>query len=170
MKKILIAVVVMIVAIMTVFIFSGCGAIAAKAVEKAIEKEAGVSIDANSGEIKATDDQGNEINIGGNKVPDGWPDVVPVSRDITVTLSGSNKSDNKTTWTISGTFSGSGEDLYNYYKSQLSGWNVDSDTNSNSEGTSTWYVQFSNDKYTSVLTITDDTKENKIIALIVGEK
>lgn len=170
MKKILILVATVTIAIMLVFIFSGCGAIAAKAIEKAVEKEAGVSIDANSGEVKATDAEGNEINIGGSKVPEGWPDVVPVGKDIKILISGSNKSDGKTTWNISGTYSGSGEDLYNYYKSQLSSWNVDSDANSDSEGTKNWTLQLSNDKYNLFIMITDDGKENKSVILALTEK
>ena len=170
MKKILIAVALITVAIMMVVIFNGCGAIAAKAVEKAIENKTGVSIDTNSGEIKATDAQGNEANIGGNKLPEGWPDVVPVGKDIQIQISGSNKSNGKTTWSISGAFSGSGEDLYNYYKSQLSSWNADSDTNSNSEGTNNWTFQLSNDKYTLFIMITDDGKETKSIIFALTEK
>jgi hypothetical protein len=60
--------------------------------------------------------------------------------------------------------------LYNYYKSQLSSWNVDSDVNSNSEGTKNWTFQLSNDKYTLFIMINDDGKENKSIIYAVTEK
>lgn len=170
LKKILTILAVITFAIVINFTFSGCANIASKAIEKAVEKQTGVNIDVSSGEVNATDAQGNETNIGGNKVPEGWPDVVPVGKDIKIEISGSNKSNGKTTWNISGVFSGSGEDLYNYYKSQLSSWNVDSDVNSNSEGTKNWTFQLSNDKYTLFIMINDDGKENKSIIYALTEK
>lgn len=69
-----------------------------------------------------------------------------------------------------GTFSSSGEDLYNYYKSQLSSWDVDSNVNSNSEGSKNWTSQLSNDKYTLFIMITDDGKEDKSISFGLSEK
>jgi hypothetical protein len=62
------------------------------------------------------------------------------------------------------------EDLYNFYKSQLSSWNVDSDVNSNSEGTKSWIFQLSNDKYTLFIMITDNGKEDKSISYGLSEK
>ena len=136
-KKILIVVAVITVVIMLVFTFSGCGAVAAKAIEKAVESAAGGNADVSVDDTGvAISNEESAVQVGENAtVPEGWPDAVPVSNDIKIQLSSSTKSEGKTTWTISGAFSGSGEDLYNYYKSQLSSWNVDSDVNSNSEGT-----------------------------------
>ena len=86
LKKILTILAVITIAIVIIFTFSGCANIASKAIEKAVEKQTGVSIDVSSGEVNATDAQGNETNIGGNKVPEGWPDVVPVGKDIKIEI------------------------------------------------------------------------------------
>lgn len=156
-----------------VFSLSACGkAIAAKAIEKAVESAAGGNADVSINDTGvAISNEESAVQVGENaKVPTGWPDVVPVSNDIKITLSGSSKADGLTTWNIMGTFSGSGEDLYNYYKSQLSSWNVDSDVNSNSEGTKNWTFQLSNDKYTLFVMIIDDGKEDKSISFGLSEK
>lgn len=150
-----------------IFSLSACGKAVEKAVESAAVGNADVSVDDT---VVAISDEESAVQVGGNAtVPEGWPDVVQVSNDIQIQVSTSSKSEGKTAWFISGTFSGSGEDLYNYYKSQLSSWNVDYDTNSESEGIKSWTVIFSNDKYTVTLMVTDDGKENKSIVLSLSE-
>jgi hypothetical protein len=172
MKKILIAISIIAIAAMMIFSFSGCAAIAAKAVQKAVEKAAsaeGASVDLSSGQVNVKDSSGNEVNIGSNKVPDNWPSAVPVNPSITIQLSGSNKDNGKTTFTISGTSTGTGADLYNWYKQQLASWSLDSDSTTDSGGTKTYTGSFSNDTYESTIFITDDGKQVAVI-LTVSEK
>jgi hypothetical protein len=166
MKKFLITASIITVAVMLVFSFSGC----ASAAQKAIEKASGVSVNSSSGEVNVTDSSGNEVNIGGNKVPDNWPSSVPVNNNITITLSGSSTSDGKSTWTISGTFDGKAEDLYNWYKSQLSGWTTDYDSVTTSGEDKIYTLGLSNDQYTVTLMVTDSAGSDVGAILGVTEK
>jgi hypothetical protein len=176
MKKIIITISVLSVAIMLVLALGGCTQnIAAKIAEKAIENAAakeGESVDVNldKGQVNITDKEGNEISIGGTTVPEGWPDVVPVNENIAIQFSSSQKTDNKMNYNISGLYNGTSEDLYNFYKSALTSFTVDSDSVIDSgEDGKTYSLQLSNDKYTVSVFVTDNNKEVAII-LSVNEK
>ena len=176
MKKIIITISILAVAVMLVLALGGCTQnIAAKIAEKAIEDAAaksGESVDVNldEGQINITDEEGNEVSLGGTTVPEGWPDAVPVNKDITIQLSGSMKIDNKMNYNISGLYKGTSEDLYNFYKGALTSFTIDSDsvTDSGEEG-KIYSLVFSNDKYTVSVFVTDNNKEVAII-LSVNEK
>jgi hypothetical protein len=176
MKKIIITISVLSVAIMLVLAFGGCTQnIAAKIAEKAIENSAakeGESVDINldEGQVNITDEEGNEVSIGGTTVPEGWPDIVPVNENITIQFSGSQKTDNKMNYNISGLYKGTSEDLYNFYKSALASFTVDSDSVMDSgEDGKIYSLQFSNDKYTVSVFVTDKNKEVAVV-LSVNEK
>ncbi|MCL5072760.1 MAG: hypothetical protein M1308_17980 [Actinobacteria bacterium] len=176
MKKIIITVLVLCAAIALVLALGGCTKnIAAKIAEKAIENAAakeGESVDVNleEGQVNIKDKEGNEVNIGGTTVPEGWPDVVPVNENITIQFSGSQKTDNKMNYNISGIYKGTSEDLYNFYKSALTGFTIDSDsvTDSGEDG-KLYNLQSSNDKYVVSMFITDGNEEVSVI-LSVNEK
>ena len=176
MKKIIITISILAVAVMLVLALGGCTQnIAAKIAEKAIEDAAaksGESVDVNldEGQVNITDEEGNEVSLGGTTVPEGWPDAVPVNKDITIQLSGSMKIDNKMNYNISGLYKGTSEDLYNFYKGALTSFTIDSDsvTDSGEEG-KIYSLVFSNDKYTVSVFVTDNNKEVAII-LSVNEK
>ena len=176
MKKIIITISILAVAVMLILALGGCTQkLASSLVEKAIENAAaqeGESVDINleEGQVNIKDEEGNEVSIGGTTVPEGWPDVVPVNKDITIQLSGSMKIDNKMNYNISGLYKGTSEDLYNFYKSALTSFTVDSDsvTDSGEDG-KIYSLVFSNDKYTVSVFVTDNNKEVAII-LSVNEK
>lgn len=176
MKKIIITILVLCAAIALVLALGGCTKnIAAKIAEKAIENAAakeGESVDVNleEGQVNIQDKEGNEVNIGGTTVPEGWPDAVPVNENITIQFSGSQKTDNKMNYNISGIYKGTSEDLYNFYKSALTGFTIDSDsvTDSGEDG-KLYNLQSSNDKYVVSVFITDSNKEVSVI-LSVSEK
>ncbi|MCL5072303.1 MAG: hypothetical protein M1308_15640 [Actinobacteria bacterium] len=176
MKKIIITISVLAIAIMLILALGGCTKnIAAKIAEKAIENAAakeGESVDVNleEGQVNIKDKEGNEVNIGGTTVPEGWPDVVPVNENITIQYSGSQKTDNKMNYNISGIYKGTSEDLYNFYKSALAGFTVDSDSVTDSGEDGKFYnLQSSNDKYTVSVFITDSNEEVAIV-LSISEK
>ena len=170
MKKIVLTVSLVAISIMVIFSLSSCASIAQRAVANAIKTATGASVNLSNGQVNVTDSSGNQLSIGSNKVPANWPSAVPVNDKITIQLSSSGTDSGETSWTLSGTFTGSGEDLYNYYKGQLSSWSSDSDTNSNSNGTNTWLITLHNDKYTFYLMVNDDGKTNKTFLLVVGEQ
>ena len=176
MKKIIITISILAVAVMLVLALGGCTQnIAAKIAEKAIEDAAaksGESVDVNldEGQINIKDEEGNEVSLGGTTVPEGWPDVVPVNENITIQFSTTTKTDNKMNYSISGLYKGTSEDLYNFYKGALTSFSLDSDsvTDSGEEG-KIYSLVFSNDKYTVSVFVTDNNKEVAII-LSVNEK
>ena len=172
MKKIIITISVLAVAMMLVLALGGCTQnIAAKIAEKAIEDAAakeGESVDVNldKGQVNITDKEGNEVSIGGTTVPEGWPDVVPVNENITIQFSGSQKTDNKMNYNISGLYKGTSEDLYNFYKGALTSFTIDSDSVTDSGEDGKFYsLVFSNDKYTVSVFVTDNNEE---VAVILG--
>lgn len=172
MKKIIITISVLSVVIMLVLALGGCTQnIAAKIAEKAIENSAakeGESVDVNldEGQVNITDEEGNEVSLGGTTVPKGWPDIVPVNENITIQFSGSQKTDNKMNYSISGLYKGTSEDLYNFYKGALTNFTVDNDSVTDSGEDGKFYsLVFSNDKYTVSVFVTDSNKE---VAVILG--
>ena len=175
MKKVWIIIAVVVISTALVFSLGGCAQqIASKLVEKAIEGAAaksGDSIDINldNGEVKMTDEQGNEISLGGTSVPTDWPSSVPVNDKIKIAVSSSQKNDGKANWNVSGTYTGTGQELYDWYKSKLSGMATDSDSVTDSDGTKTFSLQSSDDKYVVTLWIIDSKTEVAVI-LNVSEK
>jgi hypothetical protein len=176
MKKIIVTISILAVVIMLVLALGGCTKnIATKIAEKAIEDAAaksGESVDINleNGQVNMTDKEGNEVSLGGTTVPEGWPNVVPVNKDITISFSSKQKTDNKMNYSISGLYKGTAEDLYNYYKSALTGFTVDSDSVIDSgEDGKIYSLQFSNDNYVVSVFITGSDKEVTVI-LSVNEK
>ena len=176
MKKLVGAIILVTVILMLTFSFSGCTQkVAEKMVEKAIEEAAskeGESVDVNVEEssISIKDKEGGEINIGSAKVPEGWPSAVPVNDKIQIGFSGSQKNDGKTNWNITGTYNGSGEELFNWYKQKIGGWNIDSETVTDSrDGGKAYSIQANNDKYELSLVITDSNGEVTVM-LNINEK
>ena len=172
MKKIIVTISILSVAIMLVLALGGCTqTIAAKIAEKAIEDAAakeGESVDVNldEGQVNITDEEGNEVSLGGTTVPEGWPDVVPVNENITIQFSTTTKTDNKMNYSISGLYKGTSEDLYNFYKGALTSFTVDSDSVTDSGEDGKFYrLVCSNDKYTVSVFVTDSNKE---VAVIMG--
>ena len=175
-KKLVLIIIAVAMLAMAMLVLAGCTQkIAESMVEKAIENAAqkegeNVDIDLEEGQVNITDEEGNEISLGGSEVPKDWPSVVPVNENITIQFTGSQKTDNKMNWSISGTYNGSGEELFNYYKDKMSGWNEESSTVSDAgdEG-KTYSLQVSNDKYYVSLFISESGESTAVI-LGVNEK
>jgi len=166
MKKIIITISIMALAVMLVLMLGGCTQnLASKLVEKAIENAAaqeGENVDVNldEGQVNVTDAEGNEISIGGTTKPEGWPDVIPVNENITIQFSSTNKTDNKMNYSIIGTYDGTAEDLYNYYKSELASFTSEYDSVTDSGDSGKLYsLMLSNDVYSFVAYITEANDE-----------
>lgn len=175
------ALITLIVIVITTSLFmvlalSGCtGKIAEKAIEKAIEKsiekEGGdIDLDLSENEVNITDEEGNVMNLGGSDIPEDWPQVLPVKDGITPLFSASQTTDGKKNFSLTGTYSGSGEELYDYYKNTLSGWNqeYDSVTDSGTEGKNYSY-QVNNDTYIATVII-NETEDEVNVVLAINEK
>jgi hypothetical protein len=176
MKKVLVVIAVVVISAALVFSLGGCTQkIAAKMVEKAVEGAAAksgesVDIKLDNGEVKITDESGNEVSLGGTTVPAGWPSIVPVNDKIKIAFSGSSKTDGKANWNVSGTYNGTGQELYDWYKGKLSGMNTDSDSVFTGDGgEKTFSLQSSSDKYVVTLWVTESKTEVAVI-LNISEK
>jgi len=175
MKKIWVIIAVVIISSALVLSLGGCAEkIASKLVEKAIEgaaEKSGEDVDINleDGEINMTDEEGNEVSLGGTSVPDGWPSAVPVNDKVKIAFSGASKTDGKSNWNISGTYDGAGQELYDWYKSKLSGMTADSDSVFESDGEKTYSLQTSDDKFVVTVWVTENDSEVSAI-INVSEK
>jgi hypothetical protein len=175
MKKVWIIIAVFVVSATLAISMGGCAQqIASKLVEKAVEGAAaksGDSVDINldNGEVKMTDESGNEVSLGGTTVPEGWPSSVPVNDKIKISFSGSSKTDGKSNWNVSGTYTGTGQELYDWYKSKLSGMTTDSDSVFEADGEKTYSLQSSDTKYVVTLWVTENKTEVAVI-LNISEK
>jgi hypothetical protein len=176
MKKIIIIAVITVVSLALVFSIGGCAQKAAEnLVEKAIEQAAAaegedVDIDLSEGELNITDDEGNEMSFGGSDIPDDWPSIVPVNNGIEIAFSASQTTDGKKGWSISGLYNGSGEELYNYYKNELSGWDEQSDATMDAgDDGKTYTYQASNGTYLTTVFVAEADDEVNIVLSVTEE-
>ena len=92
-------------------------------------KDAGVSVNTNTGTVSVNKD-GNTAQIGeGVKLPDGFPSAMPIYSGAK--LSAASKT-NGTDYTVTATSNDSVEKVVNFYKTQLAsnGWTIDSSNDS----------------------------------------
>jgi hypothetical protein len=141
--------------------------VSAISVSGCLKKSSSVDTVNSAKESKVTEDAAPAT---GSKIPEGWPEVVPVNSSIEIQLSGAQKANDKTGWSVSGIFAGSGEELYKYYLNKLSGWKKDSDSVTGSiEQEKNYALSFSNEKYLTSIIISETKTEVKIL-LNVNEK
>lgn len=171
--------VILLAVLMAVFVLSGCAKagekLAEQVMEKVIEEAAegeGADIDVDIGdeEVKITTDEGDELSIGGADIPDDWPSVVPVHPDLDIQTSFKGTSDDKNNFSISAMYGGSGEDLFNWYKSELSGWNVISEFSGEDDSGKSYSLNVENGAYqVSVLVIESDGDQEVTLILNATE-
>jgi hypothetical protein len=150
-KKILITIAV-VMAFAIVLSVSSCGNIAEKVAEKAVEKViesavgTDVSIDTNDDSVKISTDSG-VVQAGGDaKVPEWWPVDAPAYPDIKVTYSANTKDDNGNDGyaLFAEVTKGSVKDVYEWYKSKMSGWETKTDNYGTSDGNDSFTLEFDN--------------------------
>lgn len=116
-----------------------------KAIEKAIEKESGgnVDVDLEEGEVNVKSDDG-EVNISsdddsveiksdegeatfgaGSDLPEGFPGDVPVYDNMTITTSWKSTEDGKNNYSITAMTEDSVDDVFDWYKGKLDGWDIE---------------------------------------------
>lgn len=155
MKKKIIITLVLVMAFAIVLSVSSCGNIVQKAAEKAIEKTiesavgADVSIDTSDDGVKISTDSG-EVQLGGDaKVPEGWPADAPVYPDVKVTYAANNKDDNgnDSFGLFAEVTNGSVKDVYEWYKSKMTGWENTSDSFGTNDGNDSFTLAYKNNEY-----------------------
>jgi hypothetical protein len=154
MRKKIIIVLAVVMALAIVFSVSSCGNIAQKVAEKAVEKViesavgTDVSIDTNDNSVKISTDSGVVQAGGDSKVPEWWPTEVPAYPDIKVTYSAKTKDDNGNDGfaMFAEVTKGSVKDVYEWYKSKMAGWEAKSDSFGTSDGNDSFTMMFNNGK------------------------
>ncbi len=103
-----------------VMMFAGCGQIAEKATEKAVENATGVKVDKNGESIKIKTDKG-EAEFGGSdhEIPDGFPKEFPVYDGAQVSGSMKAEAEGKTSFTVTFETNDSKAEVLSFYKEAL---------------------------------------------------
>jgi len=139
MKKLMgITTVILLMIIIVVFGSSCVGRniverITEEAIEKAIEGESGgnVEIDISGGEegkVSISSEDG-EITLGsGAELPEGFPENVPVYGDMEIASSYKNTEDDKIFYSITAESAKSVEEIFEWYKDELSGWSIENES------------------------------------------
>ncbi|MFA5015235.1 MAG: hypothetical protein WC549_06825 [Actinomycetota bacterium] len=174
MKKIITLVVVLSLVIFMLFSAGGCRREITEesveaAIEEAIESEGGnAEVDISEGEATITTDEG-EMTIGeGTDLPDGFPDAIPVYANMVITTSWKTTEDDLEAFSIAASSSDSGSTIFDWYISQLGGWqNVNQFTNK-SEGETLSSISADNGTYTLIVTIIE-TDESTVVTISVSE-
>jgi hypothetical protein len=138
--------------------------------EKIIEKaaaRAGEDIDIDLGDetVSITDGEGNSITIGSSELPEGWPDSIPIKRNMEVLFASASEDGGKNIWTVTASYPGSSTELYDFYKKEFADWEISADMLMESEGTKNYNLQVANDSYQISLLLAD---EDDTTAVVIG--
>ena len=159
MKKKLVTILAVVMAFAIVLSVASCGNIAQKVAEKAVSKVvesaigSDVSIDTKDDSVKISTDSG-VVQAGGDaKVPEWWPAEAPAYPDIKVTYSAKNKDDNgKVGFAMFAEVTkGSVKDVYEWYKSKMSGWENTSDNFGTTDGNDSFTLAYKNNTYEALV-------------------
>lgn len=172
MKKAIALVLAISLAVFMLFSAGGCkGEIAEKITEKAMEnaieeniEEGGgeAEVDVSEGETTVTTDEG-EVTVGeGTELSEGFPDVVPVYPDMEITASWKATEDGKETFSVSALTSDSGSTVIDWYKSELGGWEIESEFTSESDGEKTSSISANNGTYGLFILIVESDGETTV--------
>jgi hypothetical protein len=100
-------------------------------------------------------------------LPEGWP--LPFNDKIVFAVSDSKEVNGLKVWQIMGTYPGSAEEIYNWYKENLEGWTIIDDAVTGSEYEKDYSYNISDDKYKAMLAFSDLGKEEAKVILYVEE-
>lgn len=176
MKKIAALAAVISLAIFVLFSGSGCfnlgqkvaEKVTEKAVEKAIESEGGeAEVDIGEEGVSIKTDEG-EMTIGGADLPDGFPGVVPVYPDMEIITSSKSIDDGKESFFVGGASSDSGKEIFDWYKGELRGWDIEGEFVAESGGESTFTIS-ANDGTYSVSVMIMESEDEVTVMIYVDE-
>lgn len=181
MKKAIALAAVISMAIFMLFSASGCFKVGQKiaekvteeaveeAIEEGIESEGGeAEVDIGEGEVSIKTDE-SEMTVGeGAELPEGFPKVVPVYPDMEISSSWKSVENGKENFSVSGMTSDSREKIFNWYKGELGGWEIEGEFTSESGGESTSTIS-ANDGTYSVVVMIMESDEGTVVTLAVSE-
>jgi len=172
--------------LLAAFLFTGCSCAAEKITEKIIESAAAsegqdIDVDLSSGEVNITGEDGEQFSISSDdegatittedgettissgenlSIPDDFPSQIPVPSDLNIITSATGQEGGQQQFSILGQYQGgSGTELFEWYKQEMSGWNITSQqTYEDEEGTTSTIIA-DNDNYNVNVFIMDSDGE-----------
>ncbi|MFO7929639.1 MAG: hypothetical protein R6U35_08230, partial [Candidatus Humimicrobiaceae bacterium] len=101
---------------------------------------------------------------GGTELPEGFPNAVPVYPDLNIVSSSSFKEEGSQAYTVMGSYTGNGEDVFNWYKDQLASWDIESEQSTDLGEEGLFYtINASSGNYTLNVTVTESEGENAVL-------
>jgi hypothetical protein len=174
MRKTITLVAVISLGIFMLFLGSGCKrAVTEESIEAAIEEALGdeggdVDVDISEGETTITSDEG-EMTIGeGTELPDGFPDVIPVYANMVITTSWKTTENDLDAFSVAASSNDPGSMIFDWYKSQLGGWQNVSEFTSESDEQVLSSISADNGTYTLIVTIMEN-EEGTTVTISVSE-
>ncbi len=174
MRKTITLVAVLSLAIFILLSGSGCkGGVTEESIETAIEEAIGdeggnAEVDISEGETTITTDEG-EMTIGeGTDLPDGFPDIIPLYANIVITTSWKTTENDLDTFFIAASSNDPGNTIFNWYISQLGGWQNVSEFTSESDEQALSSISADNGTYTLIVTIIE-SEEGTVVTISVSE-
>ena len=196
MKKTIVIIAVVVSMLLVLLLASGCFGqniaekIAEEAIEKAIEKDSGenVEIDLEEGEMTIKSDDG-EVNISsdddtveissddgeftigsGAELPEDFPGNVPVYPDMEINTSWKSTENDKDSFSISGLTEDAGDDVFEWYKDKLSGWNIEGEfTMSGDEGKTSTLSAKGDGLIITIMVIETEDEGTTVVQTVVEE-
>ncbi len=107
--------------VLAAFALAGCGAIAQKATEAAVEKTTGVKVDTDNQTITTTDKDGNQSTLSAAEgaYPDGFPSDFPQYPNGTVDSGLKSTTDGQDAFTVIVNTPDAAKDVYDWYTAEL---------------------------------------------------
>jgi len=171
MKKLLI-VISLILTLSLIIPFAGCARAGSKIAEDVIEKElekasdSNIDLDLQEGGAVVKDEKGGETQIGEDvNLPEGWPNDVPVYSDTNFSMSTKTKNGetDKNEYAVWGIVTkGSAEEVYNWYKSEFSGWEIVTDQYTKSDDGDLAFLYMKSSAYEVSVTIGESEDETSL--------
>jgi len=142
-----------------------------KAVEGAIESESGgeVDIDLDEGQVNIQSDEG-EISYGtGSDLPEGFPSNVPLYNNMTIMSSWTQTMDGKAAYSIAAVSDDSVDEIFNWYKSELSNWDIEGEFTMSTDAGKSSSLTAKNGGQELTLSVTDSEEETLINQSVMEE-
>jgi hypothetical protein len=132
-----------------------------------VQNSSGESVNNSLSNTSVSSSESSETTI--PKLPEDWP--LPFNDKIVLDLSVAKDADGFKVWDIEGTYPGSAEEIYNWYKEKLTGWTVEDDSASTHEDNTKMYeYQISNVKYKALLSFVDSGENESKFIFYVEEQ
>jgi hypothetical protein len=196
MKKTLVITAVMVSLLLVLVFAGGClgqkivERVTEEVIEKAIESEGGgdVEIDLDEGEITIQGDDGEvkisaddetieiqsddgEVTIGtGADLPEGFPGNIPVYPDMKIATSWKASDNGKDSYSISAASDKSTDEIFNWYKDKLSGWDIEGEFTVNTDEGKTSNLTAGDGTYTVNIMVMETEDEGTIVVQNVVEE